>query len=110
MPPGYIFGLLVSFVLFWVGFGYLVGSFLVKIVRARVMLVGSVVYWALALVNWLYLYLYFYYHLGLYQIRVFSALSEGFFWSMGPAVFTDVTYMVKYLLKRRRGKSQLGRL
>jgi len=101
-PSGYAFGLALALVVWSVGFGYVVGSFLAKMVRAKFMMVGSVVYWMVALVNWLYSYFFSYYRLGLYQFGVFSALSVALSWSMILALSADVTYMVKYLVKRRK--------
>ena len=102
VPSGYVAGVLLVYVFLLVGFGYLVGSFLARKIRARLMMVGSLVYWVVALINWLYLYLFYYYHLGLYQFGVFSTLSGAFFWSMIPVLSIDITYMVEYLVKRRK--------
>ena len=74
VPSSYVAGVLLVYVFLLVGFGYLVGSFLAKKVRAKLMMVGSVVYWVVALINWLYLYLFYYYHLGLYQFGVVFSL------------------------------------
>jgi hypothetical protein len=102
VPSEYVAGIFLVYVFLLVGFGYLLGSFLAKTVRAKLMMAGSLVYWMVALANWLYLYFFSYYRLGLYQFGVFSLLSGAFFYSMIPVLSIDLTYMVKYLVKRRK--------
>lgn len=108
VPSGLVVGVFWAFVLSLAGFGFVVGSLLARMVRARVVLVGSVIYWAAALLNWWYVYFFYYHQQGLYQIEGFSVTSVGFLLSMILVLCADITYVAWYLVKRRRTQLQLG--
>lgn len=88
-PGSYVFGLIVSILFFLAVFGLLVGYFLAEVVEGRVMLVGSLVYWVVAL------------FIGPY---VPSEMAWWLPWSMILVLFADVAYMARYSVKRRRGQ------
>jgi hypothetical protein len=99
-PAGYVFGLFLMIVFFLAVVGVSVGSFLAEFVKAKVMLVGSVVYWVVALPNGLYMIFFYVYQPGLFQ-----SVSTGLFLSMPAVLCADITYMIKYLVKKRRSQS-----
>ena len=99
-PTSYVFGFVLMIVFFLCVVGFLVGTFLGDVVKAKVVLAGSVVYWVVALPNLLYL-LFFYQ----YQPGFFQSVSTGLFWSMFLVVGADVAYVIKYFVKKRRTRS-----
>lgn len=93
-PGSSAIGILLMFGVFIAVLGIIVGTALAEVVKARVMLLGSLVYWMVTLL-----------------ISPFVGLSSlGFWWagSMILVLFADVTYMVKYLVKRGEFQLKLG--
>ena len=98
-PGSYVLGMILTIVFFLCVAGYLVGSFLADVIKARVMYVGSVVFWVAALLIWLYAYAFY------YQQRFYGSVIMGLFWLTPAVLCADVTYVIKYFVKKRRTQS-----
>jgi hypothetical protein len=96
-PTSYVLGVVLTIVFFLAVAGYLVGSFLADLVKAKVMLVGSVVYWWAALLNLVYVFVFY-----SYQPGGFQSVSVGLLFLMPLVGCADITYVIKYFVRRRR--------
>ncbi len=92
-PTSYAFSLYLTILFFLAVLGFLVGILLAEAVEARVMLVGSVVYWVVALFIWPYAGSFIWPYVGL--------PSENLSLLNILVLFVDVTYVARYMKIRR---------